>query len=280
MQPGIPGQRPAVSVVLARGRAPGDAGEEGGDGGTGPIWSFPGRIWVSRSGPIQGPIWVVRACLCCSCRGATAACAAGSRPCMEGEVDGELRSWPGEVVRSALVRAGRHRGPRQFGYDIEVLRRRRGEQHGRLPQSGGLGGRCAAIQTKVLQRRRPWVSFPSLEALPRCRHLARSLSGLVRVSGRKPWSGVGSARWRRPRRRHSVGSIASGDTAWRFQVALLRCSLLSKIELQGRNARHRWHVRVVALLGPTKSRHCSSDDGALARGVQVKPRPSEVPNIG
>ena len=57
---------------------------------------------------------------------------------------------------------------------VEVLRLQRCEQHGRLSQFGGQGGRCAEIQTKVL--RLPlvcandnvayiWVSFPSLEVL-------------------------------------------------------------------------------------------------------------------
>ena len=80
------------------------------------------------------------------------------------------------------------------------------------------------------------------------RHSSRS-PVLVDVFGRKPRFGVGPARWRRPRRRPSVVSVAFEDTAWRSFVELLRCSPLSKVEMQGRYAHHRYRVQDDVFLG-------------------------------
>jgi hypothetical protein len=84
-----------------------------------------------------------------------------------------------------------------------------------------------------------------------------SSTGLGDVSGQKPRSGVGSAWWRHPRYRHSVGSIVFGHKAWRFQAALLWCSSMFKANFQGRNAHHCWQFQDDAFLGPTKFPHLS-----------------------
>ena len=52
-----------------------------------------------------------------------------------------------------------------------------------------------------------------------------------------------------PRRRPSVVSVAFEDTAWRSFVELLRCSPLSKVEMQGRYAHHRYRVQDDVFLG-------------------------------
>jgi hypothetical protein len=114
------------------------------------------------------------------------------------------------------------------------VRRRRCEHLGRCPSPAGTVGSMRLFGRKSCP---PW-SVPAMTAsagvVPLLGGVARgtdasllSLTGLVDVSWRKPRFGVGSTRWRRPRRRHSVESIAFGDTAWRFLVALLRCSSLS-----------------------------------------------------
>lgn len=69
-----------------------------------------------------------------------------------------------------------------------------------------------------LRRWHLWVPFPSLEASSS--YVAISLARLVwvGVSGRKPRFGAGSARWRRRRRRPSVGGIVLGDMIWRSML--------------------------------------------------------------
>jgi hypothetical protein len=106
--------------------------------------------------------------------------------------------WRGLWVVGHVGEGGR--SVRHFNHDVEVLRWRRCEQCGRLPHSGGLRGRCAAIRTKVHLRSVPATTAP-VGVVPLlggvaevCRHSSCSFSGLVDVSGRKLRSGVGSAR--------------------------------------------------------------------------------------
>lgn len=77
-----------------------------------------------------------------------------------------------------------------------------------------------------------------------------------------PGESIGSVpnrRWRRSRRRSFVGSIVCGDTAWRCCVVILRCLLMSQVEIQGRYVRHRWCIHDDALLKtdqvPPSTRH-------------------------
>ena len=88
-----------------------------------------------------------------------------------------------------------------------------------------------------------------------CRHSPRSHLELIVVSGRKSWFGAGLARWRRPRHRSYVGSIAFGDTAWRSYVALLRCSSLSKLIFRGAIYVVADESKAVPFSGLTKSRY-------------------------
>jgi hypothetical protein len=59
-------------------------------------------------------------------------------------------------------------------------------------------------------------------------------------------------------------------TAWRFQVVLLRCSLLSKIVLQRRNAHYCGRGQNDAFLEPTKFHHLSPLDGVSTRRVLLE----------
>jgi hypothetical protein len=70
------------------------------------------------------------------------------------------------------------------------------------------------------------------------------------------------------------------ETRLEVFVVLLRCSLLSEVDLQGCYARHGRRVQDNAFLGLTKFRHLSSMDGASMRGVLWKLLLFETSEIG
>jgi hypothetical protein len=140
------------------------------------------------------------------------------------------------------------------------------------------------------RRRRPRVSSPSLEASLRCAGISHSLLALVVVFGRKPRSGVGSARWRRSRHRYSVGSIVFGDTAWRSYVVLLRSPVFIVVQdccSSGAMYVVAGESKTVPFSGLSKSRHplatsfsATRVDGASIREVSGSSRSSEVTGVG
>jgi hypothetical protein len=102
------------------------------------------------------------------------------------------------------------------------------------------------------RQRRPRVSFPFLEASPRCVDISPARLKLVVVFGRKPWSRAGSARWRRLQRRFSVGSIVRKT---RLRGPMLHSSGARRCQrMIGRDAMH----TMAGKSKTTPSQDCSS----------------------
>ncbi|KAM3405387.1 hypothetical protein ACQJBY_008082 [Aegilops geniculata] len=108
--------------------------------------------------------------------------------------------------------------------------------------------------------------------------VAKSLACLVLavVSGRKPRFGAESARWRRSRRRHSVGSIVPGDLE--FLCCAPPVFAITRIVLPRRNVwsspviSRRWLSQVgssPAILLPSQGGWCV-DKGSLERAAVLR----------
>jgi hypothetical protein len=125
-------------------------------------------------------------------------------------------------------------------------------------------GRKSSPLCRCRRQRRPWASFPSLEAPLRYADTSLLPHGFGAVSGRKPRFG-----WNRRIGGISMSFLCWEPCGWRHGLlilfAFLRCLSLSKVDLLGRYVRRRRRVQDDAFFGGRPSPAIFSFDGASTK---------------